>query len=82
MEKQTIEMVFVLCMVIFPLLIIFGFIYLMKIREIESKINKSEKIQFKDEMASMKHRLVTLEKIVTEKGYQVTEEISELKSVK
>lgn len=32
-----------------------------------------------DEVTSIQHRLVVLEKIITDKGYEVNEEISKLK---
>lgn len=53
-----------------------------KMTALEKKVDSSEKVQFEEEIASLKHRVVTLEKIVTTKGYQVNEEIETLKSVK
>lgn len=82
MDKQIIEMAFALSIIILPLIIVFGFVYKIKLKEIESKVDNSEKVQFQAEIASMKHRIMTLERIVTDKGYQLDDEISKLKSVK
>ena len=53
-----------------------------KMSALEKKVDSSEKVQLEEEIASIKHRLVVLEKIVTDKGYQLQEEIEKLKSIK
>lgn len=53
-----------------------------KMSALEKKVDSSEKVKLEEEIASIKHRLVVLEKIVTDKGYQLDEEISKLKSIK
>ncbi len=53
-----------------------------KMTALEKKVDSSEKVKFEEEIASLKHRVVVLEKIVTDKGYQVSEEITNLKSIK
>lgn len=53
-----------------------------KIASLERKVDSSEKVQLEEEITSIKHRLVVLEKIITDKGYQLDEEIEKLKSVK
>lgn len=49
-----------------------------KMGQLETKIDQSEKVNLQEEIDSIKHRLVVLEKIVTDKGYQVSEEIQRL----
>lgn len=49
-----------------------------KIKSLEQKFDTSEKVQMQEEIASIKHRLVVLEKIVTDKGYQLNEEINKI----
>jgi len=75
------------------LALIFGFViciigmkyyfsYKTRITHLEGKINSSEKINMQEEMASIQHRLVVLEKIVTDKSYQLHEEFEQLKTTK
>lgn len=62
---------------------IFGadfFKYRFRMKQLEAKIDSSDKMKLIDEVESMKHRLVVLEKIVTDKGYEVNEEINKLKN--
>jgi hypothetical protein len=54
------------------------FKYKTKMRELETKLNESEKVKVDDEISSMKHRLVVLEKIITDKGYEIDNEIRNL----
>jgi hypothetical protein len=54
------------------------FKYKTKMRELETKLNESEKVKVGDEISSMKHRLVVLEKIITDKGYEIDNEIRNL----
>ncbi len=54
--------------------------YKTRMTDIEGRIDNSEKINMQEEMASIKHRLVVLEKIVTDKGYQLHDEFEQLKS--
>ncbi|GIU50751.1 MULTISPECIES: hypothetical protein [Shewanella] len=61
---------------------IFGadfFKYRLRMKQLEAKIDSSDKMKLVDEVKSMKHRLVILEKIVTDKGYELNEEINKLK---
>ena len=53
-----------------------------KMSALEKKVDSSEKVKLDEEITSIKHRLVVLEKIVTDKGYQLEEEIEKLKSIK
>ena len=53
-----------------------------KMNALEKKVDSSEKVQLDEEISSIKHRLVVLEKIVTNKGYQIDEEIEKLKDKK
>lgn len=46
--------------------------------KLNAHLNDSEKINLKNELASVKTRLEVLEAIVTDKKYQLAEEISEL----
>ena len=55
------------------------FKYKVKMKQLETRLNEAEKVKLFDEMQSVKHRLVVLEKIVTDKGYEVREEIEKLK---
>ncbi len=55
------------------------FKYKVKMKQLETRLNEAEKVKLFDEMQSIKHRLVVLEKIVTDKGYEVQEEIEKLK---
>ena len=50
--------------------------------KLNASLNDSEKENLKNELASVKTRLEVLEAIVTDKKYQLNQEISELKSVK
>ncbi|RYV00749.1 hypothetical protein SOPP22_18265 [Shewanella sp. OPT22] len=62
---------------------IFGadfFKYRLRMKQLEAKIDSSDKMKLIDEVESVKHRLVVLEKIITDKGYEVSEEINKLKS--
>lgn len=63
-------------------LAIFGadfFKYRFRIKQLEAKIECSDKMKLIDEVTSIQHRLVVLEKIITDKGYEVNEEINKLK---
>lgn len=73
------------------LALIFGFVlcisgmkhyfnYKTRITDLEGRVDSSEKINMQEEMASIQHRLVVLEKIITDKGYQLHEEFEELKT--
>jgi len=53
--------------------------YRAKIKALEAKINNSEKINLIEENKSIKHRLEVLEAIVTDKGYDISENISRIK---
>ena len=57
------------------------FKYKSKIKELEAKLDEVDKVKMIDELASMQHRLVVLEKIVTDKKYSLNEEIANLKSM-
>ena len=54
------------------------FKYKVKMKQLEARLNEAEKVKLFDEMQSVKHRLVVLEKIITDKGYEVREEIEKL----
>lgn len=56
------------------------FKYKTKMKQLETKLQESEKVKMIDEMQSIKHRLVVLEKIITDKGYEVNEEIQNLRA--
>ncbi|MCK8045758.1 MULTISPECIES: hypothetical protein [Shewanella] len=61
---------------------IFGtdfFKYRFRMKQLEAKIDSSDKMKLIDEVKSIQHRLVVLEKIITDKGYEVSEEINKLK---
>ncbi|QBF82293.1 hypothetical protein EXU30_05950 [Shewanella maritima] len=61
---------------------IFGadfFKYRLRMKQLEAKIDSSDKMKLIDEVESLKHRLVVLERIVTDKGYEVSESINQLK---
>ncbi|NKF49611.1 nitrite reductase [Shewanella sp. WXL01] len=61
---------------------IFGadfFKYRLRMKQLEAKIDSSDKMKLIDEVESLKHRLVVLERIVTDKGYEVNESINQLK---
>ncbi|WP_394131416.1 hypothetical protein [Shewanella maritima] len=61
---------------------IFGadfFKYRLRMKQLEAKIDGSDKMKLIDEVESLKHRLVVLERIVTDKGYEVSEDINRLK---
>ena len=62
----------------FPWLSYDYFKYKTKMKELEVKLDKSNKIKMNDEIGSMKHRLVVLEKIITDKGYEKDNEINKL----
>ncbi|ACA87907.1 hypothetical protein [Shewanella woodyi] len=47
-------------------------------KQLEAKLQDSEKVKVIDELDSVKHRLVVLEKLITDKGYEVNEEIRKL----
>lgn len=49
--------------------------------KLNASLNDSEKNNLKNELASVKSRLEVLEAIVTDKKYQLSQEISELSSV-
>jgi len=83
------ELLIVFGFVTLLMFIIFGFVvfikfieYKGKVKAVEDKLDKSERVQFQEEMTSLKHRVMVLEKIVTDKGYQLDEEIAKLKSIK
>ena len=65
-----------------PVCIGIYFKYNLKLKELSQRIDDSEKIKLSDEIVSLKHRVMTLEKIVTDRGFQVDDEISRLKSIK
>ena len=46
-----------------------------------ANLNNSEKENMKNELAAVKNRLEVLEAIVTDKKYQLAQEITELKAV-
>jgi hypothetical protein len=46
-----------------------------------ANLNDSEKQNMQNELASVKNRLEVLEAIVTDKKYQLAQEITELKAV-
>lgn len=48
--------------------------------KLNASLNDSEKTNLKNELASVKSRLEVLEAIVTDKKYQLSEEISRLKA--
>jgi len=50
-----------------------------KMSALEKKVDSSERVKLDEEIISIKHRLVVLEKIVTDKGYQLEDEIERLK---
>ena len=50
--------------------------------KLNANLNESEKQNMVNELAAVKKRLEVLEAIVTDKKYQLAQEISELKSVK
>ena len=50
--------------------------------KINGYLNESEKQNMANELTAVKKRLEVLEAIVTDKKYQLAQEISELKSVK
>ncbi|WP_065188107.1 hypothetical protein [Shewanella woodyi] len=54
------------------------FKYKTKMKQLEAKLQDSEKVKVIDELDSVKHRLVVLEKLITDKGYEVNEEIRKL----
>lgn len=59
--------------------ITFGYFdYRHKMKDLELKVNNSEKVNLEEELQSIKHRLVVLEKIVTDRRYQLEEEIDKL----
>jgi hypothetical protein len=49
-----------------------------KMKNLEVKVDNSEKVNLEEELQSIKHRLVVLEKIVTDRRYQLEEEIDKL----
>jgi hypothetical protein len=50
--------------------------------KLNANLNESEKQNMVNELAAVKKRLEVLEAIVTDKKYQLAQEISELKTVK
>lgn len=67
------------------LIVIFGFIYAgrymryrMRMFEMKLKAEKEFSGNLKDELEQIRTRLATLERIVTDKGYRVREEIDNL----
>lgn len=50
--------------------------------KLRANLDESEKQNLQNELSSVKKRLEVLEAIVTDKKYQLDQEISELKSVK
>lgn len=78
---------------IFVLIILFAFVLPIVIygtwsthkkdmAKLSASLNDSEKENLKNELMAVKTRLEVLEAIVTDKKYQLNQEISELKSVK
>ena len=49
-----------------------------KMKNLELKVNNSEKVNFEEELLSIKHRLIVLEKIVTDRKFQLQDEIDNL----
>ncbi|NRA84160.1 MAG: hypothetical protein HRU22_10465 [Gammaproteobacteria bacterium] len=76
---MDIEQVIIIAIVFgFPWLSYDYFKYKTKMKELEAKFNESQKVKMSDEIGSMKHRLVVLEKIITDKGYEIDNEIDKL----
>jgi hypothetical protein len=76
---MDIEQIIIIAIIFgFPWLSYDYFKYKTKMKNLEAKFNESEKVKMENEIGSMKHRLVVLEKIITDKGYEVNNEISKL----
>lgn len=76
---MDIEQVIIIAIIFgFPWLSYDYFKYKTKMKELEAKFNESQKVKMSDEIGSMKHRLVVLEKIITDKGYEIDNEIDKL----
>ena len=76
---MDIEQVIIIAIIFgFPWLSYDYFKYKTKMKELEAKLNESQKVKMSDEIGSMKHRLVVLEKIITDKGYEIDNEIDKL----
>ncbi|MFT5236081.1 MAG: hypothetical protein ACI8SK_000767 [Shewanella sp.] len=76
---MDIEQIIIVALIFgFPWLSYDYFKYKTKMKQLEAKLQDSEKVQVIDELNSVKHRLVVLEKIITDKGYEVNEEIRKL----
>ncbi|WP_394388513.1 hypothetical protein [Shewanella woodyi] len=76
---MDIEQIIIVALIFaFPWLSYDYFKYKTKMKQLEAKLQDSEKVKVIDELDSVKHRLVVLEKLITDKGYEVNEEIRKL----
>jgi Na+-transporting methylmalonyl-CoA/oxaloacetate decarboxylase gamma subunit len=77
---------------VFVLIILFAFVlpivmvgtwssHKKEMAKANANLNNSEKTNMQNELASVKNRLEVLEAIVTDKKYQLHQEITELKAV-
>lgn len=77
---------------VFVLIILFAFVlpivmvgtwssHKKEMAKASANLNNSEKTNMQNELASVKNRLEVLEAIVTDKKYQLHQEITELKAV-
>lgn len=82
MEGMTFVLIILFCFVL-PI-VFFGTwtTHKQKMREMESQIDHTEKDALKEELAGVKKRLEVLEAIVTDKKYQLDQEIRELQQAK